>query len=145
MQHRTFSDIADEIGAVSTTLLNVARRHNIPIRSAVGVPRDFAATTQGLVIPPVVYRAFSGWKSVGRLKKISLLLEHHALETAADAANVRPSELKRIAAIVEKDTGTPVLETVKPPSLTAAARTLLEQVMPVLHRYDAMAGSASAP
>ncbi|MDT0421126.1 TniQ family protein [Streptomyces evansiae] len=145
VQHRTFSDIADEIGAVSTTLLNVARRHNIPIRSAVGVPRDFAATTQGLVIPPVVYRAFSGWKSVGRLKKISLLLEHHALETAADAANVRPSELKRIAAIVEKDTGTPILETVKPPSLTAAARTLLEQVMPVLHRYDAMAGSASAP
>ncbi|MET7903619.1 hypothetical protein ABZS86_20050 [Streptomyces sp. NPDC005355] len=145
VQHRTFSDIADEIGAVSTTVLNIARRHNIPIRSAVGVPRGFAATTQGLVIPPVIYRAFSGWKSVGRLKKISLLLDHHALETAAEAANVRPSELKRIAVIIEKDTGIPVLETVKPPRLTAAGRTLLQQVMPVFHRHDAMAGSTSAP
>ncbi|MBT2481318.1 TniQ family protein [Streptomyces sp. ISL-94] len=145
LQHRTFTDIADEIGVVSTTVLNIARRHNIPIRSAVGVPRDFAATTQGLVIPPVVYRAFSGWKSVGRLKKISLLLDHHALETAAEAANVRPSELKRIAAIIEKDTGIPILQTVKPPRLTAAGRTLLQQVMPVLHRYDAVAGSTSAP
>ncbi|MEU7448845.1 TniQ family protein [Streptomyces diastaticus] len=145
VRHRTFTDIADEIGVVSTTVLNIARKHKIPIRSAVGVPRDFAATTQGLVIPPVVYRAFSGWKSVGRLKKISLLLEHHALETSATAANVPPSELKRIAAIVEKDTGIPILETVKPPRLTAAGRTLLQQVMPVLHRYDARARSTSAP
>ncbi|MFJ2419176.1 hypothetical protein [Streptomyces brevispora] len=145
VQHRTFSDIAGEIGVVSTTVLNIARRHNIPIRSALGVPRDFAATTQGLVIPPVVYRAFSGSKSVRRLMKISLLLDQPAPETAAEVANVRPSEWNRIAAIIERDTGIPMLEAANPPRLTAAGRTLLQQIMPILHRYDARAGSASVP
>jgi len=73
---------------------------------------------------------------VGRLKKISLLLDHYALKTAAEAANVRPPELKRIAAIIEKGNGIPILETVRPLRLTAAGQMCLQQVRPVLHRYS---------
>ncbi|MFF7308395.1 hypothetical protein [Streptomyces sp. NPDC008137] len=65
-----------------------------------------------------------------------MLLNHHALKAVAEAANVRPSELKRNFAIIEKSNGIPVLETVGPLRLAAAGRMFLQQVRPVLRRYS---------
>ncbi|MFF1485382.1 TniQ family protein [Streptomyces sp. NPDC058319] len=136
VRHRTFVDIADEVGMVSTTVLNIARRKGIPLRSQLGVPRDFATTTQGLDIQPVVYRAFAGWNSVPRVRTVSSLLSHHTIESAAQAADAKVPELLRMIAVTEKNAGLRLLLSERPLRLTAEGGALLHQVMPVLDRYD---------
>ncbi|OIK04730.1 TniQ family protein [Streptomyces monashensis] len=136
VRHRTFVDIAGEVGVVSTTVLNIARRKGIPLRTYAGVPRDFATTTKGLAIQPAVYRAFAGWNSVSRVRVVSSLLDHHTIDSAAQAANARVPELLRMITVTEKNAGVRLLLSERPLRLTAEGRALLHQVMPVLDRYD---------
>ncbi|MFC8511851.1 TniQ family protein [Streptomyces sp. NPDC057257] len=145
VRHRTFVDIADEVGMVSTTVLNIARRKGIPLRSHLGVPRDFATTTQGLDIQPVVYRAFAGFNSVPRVRTVSSLLSHHTIENAAQAVDAKVPELLRMIAVTEKNAGLRLLLSERPLRLTAEGRALLHQVIPVLDRYGTVSPQDFTP
>lgn len=133
---RGIADIADEVGVTRTTIRATLRRGRIPLRHGTGVPRNFAATTRGLDLPPLVYRAFVGRGSVTRMRQVCALLNHPSLAAAAAEAGTDRQYLRRKLSLVEGATGVRIVQTLSPLELTSAGRTLLQHSLPVIDRFD---------
>jgi hypothetical protein len=134
-RHRSFTNIAAEVGIDAKTLSRIARRHGIPAR-----PRGNRGTIlhpggRAIPCPAWMRAAFQGHDALQRVERFIALARHPTIAEAAQALGVQRSNLSDHVRHLERDLGVQLLirsRRAHPMRLTAAGRRFVRQARTVL-------------
>jgi len=132
---RSCGEIADDIGASSSTIRNRAKRQGIWQEHRGSVPPGFTEITSDMKLSHIVRLAFTGKASVQRMTQLCTLLNAPSMEAASRELAMPRAEFVRKLRAVESTSGVRITKWLTPLELTPQGRLLLEEAMRVLARY----------